>query len=100
MTDNIRLLQTERDKQSAACAEDIMDAAKEVVEHRKGDIAGFVIVVWGANNEASAYTSVWDMGRLPKQLVPEFVKGVVAEDITMRNVLNAMADAEESGGAA
>jgi hypothetical protein len=101
MTDapaNVRLLQTERDKQSQSCAEEFIELAKQVVEHRKGDIAGFAIVMWGVNNVPTAITRVWDMGRLPRQLVPEFVAQVVREDITMRNVLNALASVEEDDG--
>jgi hypothetical protein len=96
---NIRAIQTERDLNAAAMADDLKANAAEIAEHRKADMAGYVIVAWSSSNDVTVKTAIWDHARLPRQLVPEFIKEAVAQDITMRHVLNALAGAGEVGGA-
>jgi hypothetical protein len=97
---DIHAIQTQRDHDAATLVEQLKIEAASIAEHRKTDLAGFVIVAWSDLNDVSAVTKVWGT-RLPKQLVPTFVEEAVRQDILMRSVIAALgAEPDGTGGAA
>jgi hypothetical protein len=86
-------LTTERELLSAELAEELKEAAAEIADSRAGDIGGFVVMAWGDIGGVTAKT-VRGGARIPDQLLPQMVAEAVRQDILMRNVLNALADAE------
>jgi hypothetical protein len=92
-------LKTERERLATELAEELKQAAIEVAEARSGDIGGFIVMAWGDIGGVTAKTERGG-SRIPDQLLPQMVAEAVRQDILMRNVLNAIADAQETGGAA
>lgn len=89
---------TERQRMSAELEAELRAAAAEIAEHRKGDIAGFVVLAWGDIGGLTAKTEIGG-SRVPCQLIPQMVEEAVRQDILMRNVLRALASAAGGSGA-